>query len=273
MPSCYYLTEGEAAALDAWVRGGGVLLCEAHLGGYNGTTGRHSRAVPGCGLAESWGLREEDSTSSYHLHLQDQPTWEAPLPPEVEQALAELRTGGARFFPVRLRDGAFAWGANRYAILDGADLTSEGSFDGVHPCLASKSVGSGQVVYSGTNLGEGAGRGGEGLLALLRDCCNRAGVAPTLGAEAEMPASVHLDVLCDAAGPRFLAITSRADRAQTVRVSGKGRWRGLFTGEVFTLSDSAGLKLPPRLADILVPEVASASRRWATGAHPQGDTR
>ena len=54
MPNGYFLTEPEATALDAWVRGGGVLLCDAHLGGYNGTTGRHSRTVPGCGLAEAW---------------------------------------------------------------------------------------------------------------------------------------------------------------------------------------------------------------------------
>jgi len=53
-----HLTEPEAAALDRWVRAGGVLLCEAHLGAYNGTAGRHSRTVPGCGLAEAWGLRE-----------------------------------------------------------------------------------------------------------------------------------------------------------------------------------------------------------------------
>ena len=63
MPSCYYVTQGEAEALDRWVRAGGVLLCEAHLAGYNGTTGRHSRTVPGCGLAEAWGIRESDTTS------------------------------------------------------------------------------------------------------------------------------------------------------------------------------------------------------------------
>lgn len=39
MPACYYLTEAEAVSLGQWVRQGGVLLCEAHLGGYNGTIG------------------------------------------------------------------------------------------------------------------------------------------------------------------------------------------------------------------------------------------
>ncbi|MEI7833970.1 MAG: alpha-amylase family protein, partial [bacterium] len=71
LPNAYYLSEAETAALDRWVRAGGVLLSEAHLAGYNATTGRHSRVLPGGGLAASWGLREVESTSSYHLRLKE----------------------------------------------------------------------------------------------------------------------------------------------------------------------------------------------------------
>ena len=69
MPSCYCLTPEEAEALDAWVRCGGTLVCEAHLGGYNAATNRHSCVLPGCGLAEKWGLREVETLSSHHLEL------------------------------------------------------------------------------------------------------------------------------------------------------------------------------------------------------------
>lgn len=46
LPSPLYLSDAEAAALDRRVRAGGVVLCEAHLGAYSATTGRHARELP-----------------------------------------------------------------------------------------------------------------------------------------------------------------------------------------------------------------------------------
>jgi hypothetical protein len=150
MPACYYLTRDEATSLDRWVRGGGVVLNETHLGAYNGTTGRHSRVIPGNGLAASWGIREKDSTSSYHLRLVEQQAVTAGVTDDVRKALRDFGVSGGEVFPFSLADGTLAWGAHRYAILEGDQLTSEGSFDGVHPCVASMPVGAGYVFYCGT---------------------------------------------------------------------------------------------------------------------------
>ncbi len=247
MPSCYYLTEGEAGALDRWVRGGGVLLCEAHLGGYNGTTGRHSRTVPGCGLAESWGVRETDSTSSYHLPK----TCQALLPTSENVSDTFFGSDG-QYFPIRLTNGGTVWGASRYAILEGADLAPLGSFDGTDTCLAWAPVGRGQVLYAGTNLGEGAARGSEGLLAVLAECCTRAGVSPTLGAIAAAAGTLHFDVLRDQRGPRFIAAINRSDGAQTVRVTGDGTWQGLFSGLRWALGGETEIEVPAMLAELFV---------------------
>jgi len=252
MPSCYYLTEEEAGRLDEWVRQGGVLLCEAHLGGYNGTTGRHSRTVPGCGLAAAWGLHEADSTSAHHLRLRELPAFAAAAPAEVAEALHSLQSSGAPFFPIHLADGTFAWGADRYALLAGEGLTVEGSFDGVHPCLASQAVGAGHVLYCGTNLGQGAARGDGGLLALIRRCAARAGVAPTLQLAAGLPGTLHVDVLGDGAGPHFLVAVSRADQVQAAMLAGEGAWRGLFTGARWELGGETECEVPAGLAELFV---------------------
>jgi hypothetical protein len=94
LPSPYYLTAEEAAVLDQWVRRGGVALVEAHLGGYNASTGRHSLQIPGCGLAESWGIHEIDSTSSYHLHLEHAQAFAGSSPEDVRKALAGQAVSG-----------------------------------------------------------------------------------------------------------------------------------------------------------------------------------
>ena len=250
MPACYYVTEDEATALDAWVRSGGVLLCEAHLAGYNGTTGRHSRRLPGCGLSESWGIVEEDSTSSFHLRLERTEAFEQSLPEDVRKALDGLGTSGGRFFPIRLTDGSYAWGAHRYAVLEGG--TSEGCFDGERACIVSTQVGEGFVLYAGTNLGEGASQGGDGLLSLLRRCADRAGLSPTMHASAELPGTVHVDVLSDDTGPRFLAVVSQADRDQVLTLAGEGTWRGLFTGAVWTLDGETAVDVAAGMAELLV---------------------
>jgi beta-galactosidase len=254
LPSPYGLTEGEAGALDRFLKAGGVVLCEAHLGGYNLTTGRHSRTVPGCGLAEAWGLREADSTSSYHLRLAERVAFDGAMPDDVRKALEAFGTSGGPFFPIRLADHHFAWGGSRYAALEGAGLTTEGSFDGAETCIGWQQVGQGHVLYCGTNLGEGAARGNDGLLRLVAACCAKAGITPTLGASAGTPGTVHVDLLGAAGGPQFLAVTSRADRAQALRLRGTGRWRGLFSGLEWALDGETDVQMPARLADLFVPE-------------------
>ncbi|MBM3497899.1 MAG: hypothetical protein FJX74_04430 [Armatimonadetes bacterium] len=251
MPSCYYLTQPEADALDAWLRHGGSLLCEAHLGGYDGTTGRHSRRVPGCGLAERWGLREVDSTSSYHLRLPEPQAFDGSVPEDVQKALRDAALQGGRFYPIRLRDGSYVWGANRYAALESDDVVVEGSFDGVEACILSKRVGEGRLIYCGTNLGEGAVRDSACLEAFLRRVLTEAAVSPTLGAAPERPGTVHVDALLDGDEPAFLVVLSRAAEAQKLELDVGGVWHGLYTGAEWALGRTAA-DLPGPCADLLV---------------------
>lgn len=276
MPSCYYLTEPEAHALNRWVRAGGVLLCEAHLGGYNGTTGRHSRAVPGCGLAEAWGIRETDSTSSHHLRLDERGDCDAaPLPEDVRTAIKDFSTSAGTYFPIRMADGSLACGAHRYAELAGEGLEPLGSFRAAAPCLGRKRIEHGTVFYCGTHLGLAAERDPAGLKSMLRQAASAAGLESTGRLKADLPGTVHLDLLGDAAGPRFAMIHNSSDRAQRVSLTGQGRWRGLFTGADWTLCGNTSVDLMAGFVDLFLadtdsPASTTLSRRADTAGGSAG---
>lgn len=254
MPDCYYLTEPQASALDAWVHAGGVLLCEAHLGGYNGTTGRHSRTVPGCGLAQAWDLRETDSTAASHLRLGSGTAPDtAAMPEDVRKALKEFGAGGGKFFPIHMHDGTLVWGAHRYAVLEGNGLEPLGAFGAASPCIGRQRVGNGVVIYCGTNLGQAAERDPAGIQALVRLAAATAGLTRTAVAEPELPGTVHVDLLDEGDVTRFAAIISTADREQRLRLDTRGTWRGLFTGTAWTFdSGRATVTLPARFAELFV---------------------
>jgi beta-galactosidase len=252
MPSCYCLTEEEAHRLDEWVRAGGVLLCEAHLAGYNGTQGRHSRVLPGCGLAESWGLREVDTTSSYHLRLEWPEAYLGAATADVEKALDALGTSGGQHFPIRLASGAAAWGASRYAVVAGVGLTTEGCFEPGVPCLASKAVGEGLVLYCGTNLGQGAKMEAAGLLEVLGRVLERAGVTPVLGLRTPTPGQVRVDLLEDGRGPRFLVIWNRSEQEQRIELDCAPTGRGLFSGWTWPGPGAGPIGVPGGFADLIV---------------------
>jgi beta-galactosidase len=254
LPDCYYMTEAETASLDRWVRAGGVVLCEAHLAGYNGTTGRHSRTVPGGGLAESWGIRESETTSSHHLRLsRGEAADAAGLSEDLRKALKDFAVAGGRFFPIKLADGSLAWGAHRYAELEGDGLEPIARFDGRAPCVARKRVGKGMVFYAGTNFGQAVERDSSGLKALLAQAADAAGLAPTAGLTPELPGTVHLDLLTDPAGLRFAVMIGSATRSQTVRMKvPAGVWRGLFTGVRWNVDAVTPVIVPAGFAELFV---------------------
>ena len=255
MPNGYYLTEPAAEALDRWLRNGGVLLCEAHLGGYNGTTGRHSRTVPGCGLAASWGLYETESTSSYHLRFATDTALDASaLAEDVKKALKDFGVTGGRFVPIRLADGSLVWGAHRYAELAGEGLESLGAIDGKATCLGRKSVGRGTLFYCGTNLGQAAERDPVALVSILGQAVATAGIEPMAGLCVELPGTVHVDLLGDGDVPRFAVVVSSAARPQTVTLTGQGVWCGLFTGTVWRLAGATRVEVPPGMAELFTIE-------------------
>jgi hypothetical protein len=251
MPCGYYLTDEEAAALDRWTRAGCVLLAEAHLAGYSATRGRHSRTVPGGVLATSWGLREVESTSSYHLRLDDRGTLSAGLPEDVRKALDAFGATGGKFFPIRLTGGDIVWGAHRYTELAGENITPEGSFTGSAPCLASVEVGKGKVFYCGTSFDLAAEWSDAGLQAMLDKALAAAGIPPTLNVSAELQGTVHLDVLNGDTGC-FAVLINKVEQGQQIRLTGEGQWRGVYTGLGWTLEGPTEVTMPGQCADFFL---------------------
>ena len=251
MPNGYYVTQEEADALDRWVRAGGVLLCEAHLAGYNGSTGRHSRVLPGCGLAESWGIHETDSTSSFHLRPDRGSSFDTDaLSDDVRKALKEFGASGGEFYPIRLADGRLVLGAHRYAELAGEGLVPLGSFDSRAPCLARKAAGKGTVFYCGTNFGQAAERDPAGIEAMVRMAVAAGGIEPVAGLRADEPGTVHVDILSEGRNPRFAVVINKVDREVTVFLKGQGRWRGLFSGLAWELEGETRVAVPAGFAEL-----------------------
>ncbi|MHB9133819.1 MAG: beta-galactosidase [Armatimonadota bacterium] len=254
MPSGYYLTDDETAVLDRWVHAGGVLLTEAHLAGYSATSGRHSRILPGGGLAASWGLRETESTSSYHLRLDDRQAFTGTLPEDVRKALDAFGVTGGQYYPIRLASGEIVWGAHRYAELTGDQLTPEGSFTGTTPCLASVAVGQGRVFYCGASFGLAAERSDAGLQAMLDKALAAADVQPVCRLTAEQPGSIHLDLLTNEAGARFAVVINRTDQPQQITLEGRECWRGIFTGLSWRLAGFTDVSVPARCSEFFALE-------------------
>jgi len=250
MPSCYYVTESEARALDHWVRQGGVLLAEAHLAGYNATTGRHSRVIPGCGLSEAWGIREADSTSSYHLKLEKSEAFRAAASEDVRKALASSGTSGGQFFPIQLPGGMVAWGADRYARLEGDALRPEGYFEPGFPCLASKAVGKGFVFYCGSELGKGASRDGQGLAEILLRLEKRSGIHPILSARIAKPGALQVGLLQADNHPCFIIIHNPTDMNQPLVLDWVGKIKGIFSQKEWLLEGSNSIIIPAGMTDI-----------------------
>jgi hypothetical protein len=240
MAQPYYLTQDQADALDRWVRAGGVLLSDAHLAGYDGSTGRHCAVLPGCGLSERWGIREVESTSSRHLPRSAGPASDA---------------AGGILFPVRMADGSTAWGAHRYAVLAGDAIQPLARFDEAGPCVARLAVGAGQVFYCGTNAAQAAAEGAPALLeTLLRAAAGAARIAPTAGARAAEAETVHVDLLEDDGVATFAVVVSRATTVRRVHLSTRGTWRGVFTGTCWRFDGATEVDVPTRFVDLFAIE-------------------
>ncbi len=212
MPCPYYLTEAEAEALNKWVADGGVLLAEAHLGGYNADTGRHSTKIPGMGLSELWNFREEMSCSSYHLDLQSE---EGDCDVEIQnddlrKALQESALAGGKFFPISYEGRNVIWGAWRYAELTG-QIEMLGSLGDSRCSLGLTRIGQGMVYYAGTELGCGAEKDYTGLARLIDMIAAKAKVCSTLNCKSSDEMNVHVDALFsgDNDVPEFIVISNK----------------------------------------------------------------
>ncbi len=252
MPQPYWLTQAEADAIARWIEQGGTLLCDAHLGAYDGTRGRHSRTVPGCGLAAILGVQETDSTSSFHLDLGTRDALPDTLGDDLRKALAAGARGG-RLFSMHCADGGMLGGAERYAELAGDGLEPLAWVFPNRPVVAAREVGCGRVVYAGTDLGLAARLGtAAGLERLLDRELGRAGLEAPGGMAVPERRRVRIDHVHDGAGRlRFAVAHNDEDQAVEVRLGG-GAWRGLFDGTA--VAAGSRTVLPGRSAELFVHE-------------------
>jgi len=253
LPSAIYLTQEEITQLDKWVQQGGVALCEAHFASYDATIGRHTRTTPGMGLADKWGIRESDSTSTHHLKVEQAGAVSANLADDERKAMKDSGAIGGEFVPIRLTTGTTVWGGARYAVLEAENAESLGSFDGQTPTILFKKVGKGAVIYCGSSLGQGAKRDPQGLREILLLAADRAGVKRTALAVNEK-ADVHLDVLEQDGQPRYAVIWNRSDTDQPLTLTLRGNLRGLFSGKKYQCGKSTTVTIPAKMVDLFVIE-------------------
>ncbi|MEJ7586882.1 MAG: alpha-amylase family protein [Ferruginibacter sp.] len=252
MPSAYYLTQPGADALAKWVKAGGVLIAEAHLGGYNGTTGRHSRKMPGCVLSEAFGIKEEVTTAAVHLPISDAMAFTINPDAHTKKAKESGAMKSGKHYPIRKTDGKDIWAAIRYAELSGNNITVEGYFEKDKPCAVSAAVEKGYVYYYATNLGSGAAVSNEGLLELIERACTRAGVQKTLRVSGSENSKLRTDILVRDSQVQFITLQNSASNQLSVSLSGEGTYKGLFTGMQLALKSDTKLELPPGFIDLFV---------------------
>ena len=272
MPACYCLSAEEADALNHWVHAGGTLLCEAHLGAWNETTGRHERAVPGNGLAEKWELHEVDSSAAVHLGGSAGIGGVGNLNPDVIKALKESgKSKGAKalggetasasgvhleasgYYPIELGNGELLAGADTFAELCNGTWDAIGKF-GEKTVIAARSMGRGHVFYSGANLGAGLKDSPEGADAFLHQILDQARVSPSAVVEADP--GIEFDVLYKDTSPTFIVIHNTGSQSARASLKTNGSWRGLFSTKA--LSSGQALELAPGDVDLFHQESATS---------------
>ena len=193
LPAAMYIGEREAKIFRDWVASGKTLLSEGNLGAYNADTNRFSATVPAFGLAEAWGIRECEYSSTRHAK------------------------NGGECLPL---EGDGMWAALDLLELDAPDAEVLATFDGA-PIVVRK----GRVYYAGTQLGVAAQRkGGTFLQTLLRKVLATAGVTVET-----LPQGVHIDRLCDAQGEcRFLVASFPEESEPELPVPAGDGWKRII---------------------------------------------
>ncbi|MDD6209213.1 MAG: beta-galactosidase [Bacteroidales bacterium] len=250
MPSCYYLTEKEAEAIDKWVRNGGVLLNEAHLGAYNDNTGRHNRTMPGFGLAEKWGIKEVNTSSPYRLNVDGSKTLDIDVPEDTKKLLRDFGISGGMYVPVIMNDGSLLWGALRYAELEAKDATPLGYFRPGTTCIIKKKIGKGTVYYCGTNIGEGSMKDKPAFYSFLNDLMSDGKVNKPLGLKNN---KISVGTLYNKKEElSFITIRNTGANAETLTLDFDGQAKGLFSS--MNIKSERPFTLPTNFCDLFVVE-------------------
>lgn len=193
MPEPYCIDDELYSAVDRFVRDGGVLICEAHFGGFDNTRGRHSYSMPGFDAQKLWGITEYETTSSYHLKTSiDSSLRTDGFSDDVKKAIAAYGLDGGKFYTIQLKDGSTLTGCNRVAFLktDGEVL---GSVEG-KPIIVKNNVGRGCIYYIGSNIGEGADVDMDGFQNFICKILEWSNVEKNFGIDAK---GVHVEKICD----------------------------------------------------------------------------
>ncbi len=233
LPHGYAFDAACAAAVNRFVAAGGSVLSEAHLGGYDMDSNRHSERMPGCGLAHEWNLREVDTTSSYHLPTVSQAMDADSLNDDVKKAIEAYGLAGGKYFVIRTVDGCSLLGAERFAELTFAKGEALGHFND-RVCIAAVPYGDGEVVYCGTDISTGATADKTGFYAFMETVCHRAGVKKTLEG---LPCGVHIDRLHDT----LWCVNNMTDEAVSIPLDGIGVFHAGARGNVVVAAKSAEL--------------------------------
>lgn len=243
MPCCYEADAELMHAVDRFVRNGGMLLCEAHLGGYNADTGRHSYHMPGMGAHEWWGLEEDYTTSSYHLKniVAAEELDTDQFHGDMKKALEAYGVSGGKYFDVETEFGFKVKGAERFACLKADGARVVGRFGSV-PCMVLKQHGEGKILYCGTNLGEGAEANRTGFEQLVIHAAGLAGVQRNTETT---ESGIHVDVLSD----RLIVAHNNTDHAVELELDGayQGVYRGRKTEQNKVCLDAESAELFVRL--------------------------
>ncbi len=258
LPSPYLLSEAEAEAVRCWVESGGILLSEAHIGGYDDTIGRHSENVPGLGLDKAWAFHEFDSRSPLHLPQDHSRSFAdaAVQNDDVKKAMTACGCHGGKYFPVMLKDGALLLGGGRYAGLSGEGITSEGEFESGIPCVISRSYGKGKIYYCACNPGVGASEWPEDFQRFIGRICRETAIPATLNITAE-DAFVHVDALFfrGESQPAYVVMMNRDKREAEVELELESGavMTGIFSGLVYEMAAGVNkISVSPELTDIFI---------------------
>jgi len=250
MAEPYYLTQPEADKIAEWVEAGGVLVSEAHLGGYDGTTGRHSSVIPGCGLASRFGLNESESTSTFHLDLYRKEQADLSVSDDVKKASSDGLSGG-RLVNLQTRESVILTAAERYAEIACDDAESLAWLVKDRPIVLMKPAGKGWILYAGTDVGLGAELSGDtsGLQWLLGLALEKAGLKAPKGIETPAGRRIRVDQIRDKRGElAFIVCHNDEDSAVTIRLTCQKNLKGVF--DDIPVPASGSIILPPRSAEI-----------------------
>ena len=264
MPACYCLSQGEADTLDTWVRAGGTLLCEAHLGAWNESTGRHSRIVPGCGLSEKWSLKELNSQAAVHLSRASGMQSVGNLNPDVIKALEEQQQDktkqtpteevtsmgeahleGSGYYPAQLINGKILAAADTQAEMSTGPWEVLAHYKD-KPLIVERHLEAGHIVYCGCNLGAALTKMPASSDQLLLHVIEQAGL--TKPDWIVCGKGLEYDILNQENQPQYLVINNTKSAAQSICIKNDMEWQGIFYQR--SLEGGHSLTIPENECDI-----------------------